>query len=238
MPQNNSPMLSIQSVGFFYYVRKGYLRRKKVEAIKDISFELHRGEALGVVGVNGAGKSTLLKLMAGIYAPDRGLIETFGHTVSLLSLQAGFTPYLSGRDNVLLSGLTLGLKKIDILERMDEIEAFADIGEYFHLPVSSYSSGMKARLGFSIGFEIDPDVLLIDEVFGVGDEAFRDKSSKKMRAKVRSNKSVVMVAHNDMLIRNLCDRAILLDGGKVVRAGECDDVMDYYRDNYLKKIRT
>lgn len=228
-------MLAMREVAFYYKVRRSLLRRDKIWALNGVSLELKSGEALGIVGRNGSGKSTLLRLLAGIFKPDRGTISTDGHSVSMLSLGAGFIPYLTGRENVILSGLTLGMKKGVILDRLGEIEEFAEIGEYFDRPTSSYSTGMRARLGFSIAFQLDPDILLIDEVFGVGDTGFQDKSSRMMRKKIRAQKSVIMVAHNALIVRRLCDRAIILNNGEVEAVGEVNEVMDLYASKFSSR---
>lgn len=180
MTNNNStPVINLENVGYYFQKRKGFFSKEKFWALKQITFTLHKGESLGIIGRNGAGKSTLLKLLSGIISPDRGILHNFGFTASLLSLQAGFLPYLTGRENTLLNGMILGINKRTILNQMDQIHAFSGLNTFFDQPIKSYSSGMKARLGFSIAFQLDPDIFLLDEVLGVGDETFREKSSKK-----------------------------------------------------------
>lgn len=199
-------------------------------AIKDLSMELWRGETLGVVGRNGAGKSTLLRLLAGITRPDVGEYVNHGYQATLLSLQVGFVPHLSGRENVMLSGLLLGLQRKEIEERMADIVAFAELEDFINQPIQTYSSGMRARLGFSTAFYVDPDILLIDEVLGVGDAAFVKKSKKVMREKISSDTTVVLVSHSASAIRSVCDRAVWIDGGRVQLDGDTEEVLAAYDD--------
>jgi lipopolysaccharide transport system ATP-binding protein len=160
-----------------------------------------------------------------------------GGRASLLSLQVGFIPYLSGRDNVVLSGILLGLTRRQVLARMDDIIGFAELGDFIDEPMRSYSSGMKARLGFAVAFQADPDVLLIDEVLGVGDAAFRAKSAAVMREKINSDKTVVMVTHSEETVLELCDRVVWIDHGVTRRVGPTREVMDEYRDSMPAPVR-
>jgi lipopolysaccharide transport system ATP-binding protein len=197
-------------------------------AIEDLSLQLRQGETLGVIGKNGAGKSTLLRLLAGITRPDRGRYVNYGYQATLLSLQVGFVSHLSGRENVMLSGLLLGLDRREIAARMDDIVEFAELEEFIDEPIQTYSSGMRARLGFSTAFHVDPDILLIDEVLGVGDATFVEKSKAVMREKIQSDKTVVIVSHSVSSIRDLCDRVVWIHGGRVRLEGEPKDVLDAY----------
>ena len=197
-------------------------------ALNDISFSLYRGETLGVIGRNGAGKSTLLRLLAGINKPDKGTIKNNNCKISLLTLQAGFIPQLTGRENAILSGMLLGISKKVIKSRMHEIMDFSELGEFIDQPISSYSTGMRARLGFSVAIQIDPDVLLIDEVLGVGDAVFRKKSSDVIRQRIRSNKTVVLVSHDQQTISKLCDRAVWIDKGYSKAEGDTKAVLKAY----------
>lgn len=228
--------IELSDVGYCYYKRKGYFSKEAFWALKNVNFRLKVGESLGVIGRNGAGKSTLLRLLAGITSPDKGKIINNGFSTSLLSLQAGFVSYLSGRENVMLSGLILGLKKKTILNKIDEIQAFSGLNNFFDQPISAYSSGMKARLGFSIAFQLDPDVLLIDEVLGVGDANFKKKSSEIMKEKILSNKTVVLVSHNSKTIVDLCDRAVWIEGGESIIEGPTDEVM-YKYERAMKDVK-
>jgi lipopolysaccharide transport system ATP-binding protein len=231
---NKSKVIEAKNIGQYFLRKEGKFSTAKFWALKDVSFTLFKGECLGVIGRNGAGKSTLLGLLAGIVNPDRGILVNHGYSTSLLSLQAGFVPYLTGRENTMLSGLTLGLKKSFIREKMDAIYKFSGLGDFFDLPINSYSRGMQARLGFSIAFQLDPDVLLIDEVLGVGDEVFRNKSEEKMKEKIRSDKTVVIVSHSALTIKELCNRAVWIEDGVNKMEGGSDEVLNEYQ-NFLKK---
>lgn len=224
----NTAIIDLNDVGYYYQKRKGQFSKEKFWALKKVSFSLYKGESLGIIGRNGAGKSTLLQLLAGITRPDRGTLVNHGYSVSLLTLQAGFSPHLTGRENTVLNGLILGFKKHQILALMDEIHAFSGLDTFFDQPINSYSSGMRARLGFSIAFQLDPDILLIDEVLGVGDEAFRQKSGQKMKEKIQSNKTTVLVSHSPPTIRELCDRAVWIEDGVTRAEGSPDTVLKAY----------
>ena len=223
-------LLSLDSVGLCYGLRHGLLRRRRREvwALDGITFHVDAGETVGVIGRNGAGKSTLLKVLAGIILPDRGALVNRAQTTTLLSLQVGFVPYLSGRENVILSGLLLGLEIDEIRRRMDDIVAFAELGDFIDETLDTYSSGMRARLGFASAFHMDPELLLIDEVLGVGDAAFVRKSSAAMKERLRSDRTVVLVSHSAASIRALCDRAVWIDRGKVVADGRPPEVLNEY----------
>jgi lipopolysaccharide transport system ATP-binding protein len=234
MMQNEEIVIELQHVAFHFIKRKGYFSKQKYWAVKDVSFTLKKGECLGVIGRNGAGKTTLLQMLAGIILPDEGVFLNYGYSTSLLSLQAGFIPYLTGRENTMLNGLYLGLRKSEIKAKTDEIYEFSELEDFFDQPISSYSAGMRARLGFSIAFQLDPDVLLIDEVLGVGDESFREKSSNKMMEKIKSNKTVVIVSHSPSTIRDLCNRAVWIEKGISRAEGDPDQVLNAYID-FAKK---
>ncbi len=217
-PQDHPPLLSLAGVGLAY--RQGGLRlghRKLFWVLKDISFELYAGETLGVIGRNASGKSTLLRLLAGILKPDRGTLINPGHSVALLALQAGFVPYLSGRQNAILNGILLGLRRAEVEARMDAIIDFSELGDFIDEPLSTYSSGMRARLGFAVAYQVEPDILLIDETLGVGDEEFKAKSTRAMHERIRSDKTIVLVSHVPSTIHELCDRAVWIEAG-VTRA--------------------
>lgn len=226
------PVIELKNVGVCYSRRSGFMRQSKFWALHDVTFDLRHGETLGVIGHNGAGKSTLLRLLAGILSPDHGRIVTRATRVSLQSLQVGFVPYLSGRDNAILSGIMLGLRRNKVIEKMDEIRDFAELGDFFDEPVRSYSSGMRARLGFAVAFQADPDVILIDEVLGVGDAAFREKSAAAMRNKIVSDKTVVVVTHSVETVRELCDRVIWIDHGITRIVGDTEDVLAEFQRPY------
>jgi lipopolysaccharide transport system ATP-binding protein len=203
------------------------MKRKLIWALKDISFDVYEGESLGIIGKNGAGKSTILQILSGIIKPDKGSITTIKKNfhVSLLSLQTGFVGPLTGRENILLSGLFYGihpcLLKEDLIDRVIE---FSGIGSQIDQPVNTYSTGMRARLGFAVAIHAEPDVILIDEVLGVGDIEFKEKSSSAMREKISSDKTVVIVSHNQNTLQELCDRIILIEDGFSKMEGTPEEV--------------
>lgn len=217
------------------YKGPGIRRKGGIWPLKEVSFDVLRGETLGIIGKNGAGKSTLLKLLAGIILPDAGSIQYRCGRVSLLSLQVGFNPASTGRENVLLSGLLQGMSRKQLLAVMDEIVAFAELEEFIDMPVRTYSAGMKARLGFALAMQIKPDVLLIDEVLGVGDEQFKQKSSEAMKELIRSERTVILVSHQVNTIMELCDRAVLLHKGKTLIQGTPKHVLDEYKRRAVGK---
>lgn len=225
-----TPVISLRGVGLSYLLWNSWRRRKRHWALRDISFDLYRGDSLGVIGQNGSGKSTLLRLLAGVIDPDEGTLHNAGVRASLLSLKLGFIGYLSGRENAILSAMFMGMKKRDILARMDQIIAYSELGEFFDVPVNAYSAGMKARLAFAVAFQIDPDVLLIDEVAGVGDARFKARSFETMKSRITSDHStVVFVSHNPAQVRNLCNRAIWLEKGCMMMAGTTSEVLKEYK---------
>ena len=227
---HHSTVLGIESAGVCYRRRSGLLGHRVTEfwALRDVSLELRAGETLGVVGRNGAGKSTLLRLLAGVIRPDCGRMMNYGYRAGLLSLQIGFVNYLTGRENAMLSGLLLGMKAEEIKRKMNSITEFAELDEFMDEPIETYSSGMRARLGFSTAFHADPDILLVDEVLGVGDAEFRAKSKAAMRELIASDKSVVLVSHSAGLIRDLADRAVWIEKGRTAAEGDTEEVLHAY----------
>jgi lipopolysaccharide transport system ATP-binding protein len=222
-------IIELKNVGVRYRRKAGFMRSNAFWALHDVSFDLRHGETLGVIGRNGAGKSTLLRLLAGILAPDTGSILHKTDKVSLLALQAGFIPALTGRENAVLSGILLGMQRAEVEARMDEMVRFAELEQFIDEPVRTYSSGMRARLGFTVAFQADPDVLLIDEVLGIGDASFKEKSSAAMREKIASDKTVVIVTHHPETILDLCDRVAWVNQGVTVEVGEPHQVVDNYQ---------
>jgi lipopolysaccharide transport system ATP-binding protein len=228
-------LLTLDKVAVSFRFRSGLFRTGTYPALKEISFSVKEGESLGIIGRNGAGKTTLLRLLAGVFKPDSGsLIRHRRIKVSLLSLQLGFDRQLTGRDNAILSGLLLGFSRRSILSHLDEIISFSELGDFIDLPVKTYSSGMSARLGFSVALKMSPDILLIDEVLGVGDNNFRDKSATAMREKIKSNQTVILVSHSSSEIKNLCDRAVWIEKGITKMVGDSASVVD----TYLRFMRT
>jgi len=221
--------LRLSAVGVSYKVKTGLLKSSLHWALNDISFAVHQGEILGVIGGNGAGKSTLLRLLSGIVAPDRGVFEDFGNMISLLALNVGFIPHLSGRKNAVLSGMMLGMSRSEVVEKLPEILDFSELGASIDQPAWTYSTGMRLRLGFAVAFQADPDVILIDEALGVGDKVFREKSSTAMRDKILSNKTIVVVSHNMKTIKELCDRVVWVEGGSIRMIGKTTGVVREYQ---------
>jgi lipopolysaccharide transport system ATP-binding protein len=201
-----------------------------VEALSDISLSIPRGMTLGIIGQNGSGKSTLVRIIAGIYTPTTGAVVTHGRVSALIELGAGFHPEFSGRENIYVNGIILGLSKREIRRRFDEIVDFAGLREFIDSPVRTYSSGMYMRLGFSVAVHVDPDILLVDEVLAVGDEAFVRKCLDKMEDFRRQGKTLVLAGHDLALIERWCDAAILLDKGRMMAEGAPPDVVAAYRD--------
>jgi ABC-2 type transport system ATP-binding protein len=206
------------------------LRFHEFWALRDIDFQVRRGERLGVLGTNGAGKSTLLKIVSGVLKPTTGTVQVRGKVAPLLELGAGFAKEYTGRENIYLYGALLGYPKSLLDEKFDEIVDFSELGEFIDVPIKNYSSGMKSRLGFSIATVVEPDVLILDEVLSVGDKKFRRKSERKVMSMFDKGVTVVFVSHNLEQVVRLCDKAIILDGGHLVAKGNVDRVAKIYRN--------
>lgn len=200
-----------------------------IHAVNGISFDVQKGEIMGVIGKNGSGKSTLLKAIANIFQPDRGVIDTKGGRVSLMSIGVGFNNDITGRENIMSSGMLLGFSPKYVKEKMDEIIAFAELGEFIDLPVRTYSSGMYSKLSFAITAVIDTDILLVDEVLSVGDAAFKKKSYNKMKELILdSERTVIIVSHSVPTLRELCDRVLWMHDGTIKMLGEPTDILKKY----------
>ena len=231
----NETLIELRNVGVAFNVGRS-IAGQRHWALEDVSLSLRRGERLGVIGRNGAGKSTLLRVIAGILAPDRGTVKRGPVSCQLLALALGFVPYLSGRDNAVLSGLMLGLRRREIVARLEAIREFSELGDFFDQPIASYSSGMNMRLAFSVAMQVEPDVLLIDEVLSVGDAEFQQKSGAALRARMGEGHTVVLVSHNEREIARLCDRVLWVEHGRSVLEGPRDDVFEaYHRDLHMAK---
>jgi ABC-2 type transport system ATP-binding protein len=204
-------------------------------ALRDVSFEVVQGESLAVIGPNGAGKSTLLQVLAGIITPSAGVIEVDGHVSSLLSLGAGFDSELSGRENIRLAGAFMGLPHPVVEERLGGIIEYADIGEFIDAPIKTYSSGMRARLGFAIATAVNPDILLLDEVLATGDAAFREKSKTRVLELVGEAKAIVLVTHDMAWVTEFCNKAMLLERGHVIAAGAPEEVVEIHREHSARQ---
>lgn len=226
--------LELQDVSFSYRTGKTFLSKKKKKVLDSISFQVNTGETLGIIGRNGAGKSTLLRLLSDIITPDEGIIIRNCKKVNLLSIELGFSEQLSGINNIILSGLFNGFSKKEISKKMDDIIEMSGIGDAVRNNLITYSSGMRARLGFSIAYHLEPEVLLIDEILGVGDIDFQLKSERLIKEKMNSNQTVVLVTHDPNLVRDVCDRVIWLEHGKIIKQGNTDEVMNAYLEYMLK----
>ena len=205
--------------------------KEKIRVLDDISFDVYKGDKLGILGFNGAGKSTLLKILAGIYEPTYGNITINGKVAPLLELSAGFDKNYTGKNNIYLNGAFLSMDKNFLDEKYDEIVEFSELGDFINYPVKNYSSGMRAKLGFSIATLINPDILIVDEILSVGDIKFRKKSSEKINELMAKGVTVLLVSHSISQMRKICDKCIWIDNGKVVMQGPSDEVCDAYVEN-------
>ena len=204
-------------------------QEKSFEAVKGVSFKLEKGEILGIVGKNGSGKSTMLRAIAGIFAPNGGTIDLHGNSISLLSIGVGFQKELSGRENILLSGMLLGFSEAEIKENMERIIEFSELGDFIDAPVRTYSSGMYYKLAFSITAILETDIILIDEVLSVGDARFKKKSYAKMKELISNkNRTVVIVSHDMKTVSRLCTKVLWVNDGLVMMMGPTEEVLPEY----------
>ena len=226
------PMQDVSIVKNMFHNR--LKRDKKIRALTDISFTVHKGEVLGVVGKNGSGKSTLLKALAGIFRPDGGRIDLCGNTISLMSIGVGFNDQISGRENIILSGMLLGFSESEMYEKMEDIIDFAEIGEFIDMPVRVYSSGMHSKLAFAITASLETDILLVDEVLSVGDEKFRKKSLSRMQRLIGDrDRTVLLVSHDMTTVKEICNRVLWLHDGQMKRIGDTEGVLEEYKEFML-----
>lgn len=198
------------------------------DALKGVSFTIRDGETVGIVGRNGSGKSTILKIIAGVYQPTSGVREVFGKVAALIELGAGFHADLTGRENIILNGLLLGLSRREVQQREKQITEFAELGDFIDSPVKQYSSGMYVRLAFAIATEVDPDILLMDEILAVGDAAFQQKCVARINDFRRRGKTIVLVSHSAASINMICSRALLIHEGKIAEDGPAAQVLIRY----------
>jgi ABC-2 type transport system ATP-binding protein len=217
-------------------VRESFVRRLRRQrgptefwALRDVNFRVHQGESLGVVGPNGAGKSTLLQVLAGILTPSEGDVMLDGHISSLLTLGVGFDEELSGTDNIRLAGAFMGMAHEVVEDRLPDVVAYAELGDFIDAPIKTYSSGMRARLGFAIATSVDPDILLLDEVLATGDAAFREKSKARVGELVQSAKAIVLVTHDMNWVVEYCNRAMLIEKGRIVLEGSPVEVVELHQ---------
>lgn len=207
---------------------KGELNYNEFWALKDVSFKVKKGDRVGILGLNGAGKSTLLKVVSGVLKPTEGRVKTKGKLVPMLELGAGFDPQYTGSENIYLYGAMLGYSKKFIDEKYNEIVEFSELGSFINSPVKNYSSGMKARLGFAIATVVEPDILILDEVLSVGDAKFKKKSEDKIKAMFDQGVTVLFVSHSLAQVQRICNKAILLEGGRIVAAGKVNRIAKIY----------
>ena len=217
-----------------YSIKQNFLRLKKnkveyFEALKHVDFSVEKGEILGLVGRNGSGKSTMLNAIAGIFAPNEGTIDLHGNSVSLLSIGVGFQRELTGRENIILSGMLLGFSQKQVMEKMNDIIDFSELKSFIDAPVRTYSSGMYSKLAFSITAILETDIMLIDEILSVGDTKFKKKSFNKMKELISAdNRTVIIVSHSSDTIIDLCDKVLWLNDGEMKMFGETREVMNKY----------
>ena len=229
--------LCIHYKGFkSYSIKQNLLRGKKnkaevFEAVKNVSFNVKKGEILGLIGKNGSGKSTMLRAIAGIFTPNSGSIDLHGNSVSLLAIGVGFQTELTGRENIMLSGMLLGFTEEQIKAKSQEIIEFSELGKFIDQPVRTYSSGMHSKLAFSITAILNTDIMLIDEVLSVGDARFKKKSYKKMKELITDeNRTVVIVSHETKTIRELCHKVLWINDGEMMRYGDTEEVLTAYEE--------
>ena len=215
---------------YFIKFMKKDLHYDEFWALKDISFELQPGDRLGILGLNGAGKSTLLKIVAGVYTPTEGTINKRGLIAPLIELGAGFDPQYTGAENIYLYGAVLGFSKKFISEKFDEIVEYSGLRKFIDVPLKNYSSGMKSRLGFAIATLVEPDILILDEVLSVGDAKFKKKSEQKIRDMFDKGVTVLFVSHNTAQVLRLCNKAILLEHGRIIASGDAKEVCAIYEE--------
>lgn len=221
---------------FFINMFKKREKKEKKEfwALKDVNFEVKKGEVIGFVGSNGAGKSTLLKIVAGVMKPTKGNIEKYGNICPMIELGAGFDMDLTARENIYLNGAILGYSKEFINEKFDEIVEFSELRDFLNVPVRNFSSGMVTRLAFSIATIVDPEILIVDEILSVGDIAFQQKSENKMRSMIKGGTTVLFVSHSLNQIKSLCDRVVWLENGTVKKIGNPKEICEEY-ETYMMK---
>ncbi|QHT59259.1 ABC transporter ATP-binding protein [Paenibacillus lycopersici] len=217
-----------------HFIIKKFKKEMKYEdfyALKNVSFSVNKGEMFGIVGMNGAGKSTMLKIIAGVQKPTQGTVERKGMIAPLIELGAGFNGELTGMENIMLNGLLLGYSKKFIKEKLDEIVEFAELGKFIHTPLKNYSSGMKARLGFSIATVVKPEILIVDEVLSVGDFKFKEKSEQKINAMTANGTTVLFVSHSLGQVESICDRVLWLEQGCVKEIGPSKEIISKFKNS-------
>lgn len=226
--------ISYKTLGDYSFrnlIKKKEIKNQYFQAVKNISFNVKKGEILGIIGKNGSGKSTMLRAIAGVFSADSGSVDIKGNKISLTSIGVGFIPELSGRENVILSGMLIGYDYKSIMEKMDSIIEFSELGEFVDKPVRTYSSGMYSKLAFSITASLETDIMLIDEVLSVGDERFAKKSFNRMKELINDkNRTVVIVSHSIPMLNELCDKVLWMHEGELKRYGSATEVLEEYQE--------
>ena len=244
IPQDDEYVIDVQNVTMDFFTRdekidnlkelvvrliKGKADKKTVRVLDDISFQVKKGESIGLIGHNGAGKSTLLKLVAEIIEPTKGKVSVKGRVAPLLNLGAGFDFESTGKENVYLNGAILGYSRKEMAKKYERIVEFSELKDHMHIPLKNYSSGMVARLGFAIAIDVEPDILLVDEILSVGDENFRKKCAAKVQELREKGVTFVIVSHNMAQVKQLCQKAIWIENSKVMAYGDVNEVCDKYQ---------
>ena len=244
LPRDKSLVIDVDNVTMDFYTRdekidnlkefiiklfKGKADRKTVRVLDGVSFQVEKGESIGLIGHNGAGKSTLLKLVAEIIKPTKGKVKVNGTVAPLLNLGAGFDFESTGKENIYLNGAILGYSRKEMAKKYERIVEFSELQDYMHIPLKNYSSGMVARLGFAIAIDVEPDILLVDEILSVGDESFRKKCAEKVQELRQKGVTFVIVSHSMQQIKQLCQKAIWIENSKVMAYGEVNEVCDKYQ---------
>ncbi len=229
--------LRADNVGVRYSMRRGLFAHRDKWALRNVSFTIEQGDSFAVIGRNGSGKSTLLRLLSGVFAPDEGqVINTLG-SAALLTINLGFVPHLSGRENAVMAGMLQGKRRRAVLKNIEAVKELSGLGAAFEDPLGSYSSGMVGRLGFAASFYNDPAVLLIDEAFSAGDDEFRSKAAALMGEKLKSNMTFVLVSHNAQVVKSLCRHGIWLEDGRVAAAGDTGTIIAAYQESQRRRAR-
>ena len=228
----NDKVMSLKE--FLVAVLKRRLTYEEFQVLDDISFEVKKGEVVGIIGKNGAGKSTLLKIIAGVMKPTSGKVTANGNIVPMLELGSGFDPELNGRENIFLNGAILGYSQEFLQEKYDEILEFSELGQFIDMPIRNYSSGMMMRLAFSIATVVQPEILIVDEILAVGDERFQNKSKARMMELMSGGTTVLFVSHSLKQIEEMCDRVIWLDNHKIKMIGETKEVCRAYEEYWMQ----
>ena len=223
--------LNSKGIGLLREIVTGRVKKKSTRlyrALEKISLDVKKGEVVGLMGANGSGKSTLLRVIAGIYAPDEGSVRVRGRVTLLAGIGTGFQLDLTGRENIMLTGSIYGYSKMEISKMEEEIIEFSGIREFIDQPIRTYSAGMRARLGFAIVSNLEPDILLLDEVMSVGDTDFRQKSRNKIEQLIKGDATVVIVSHSKSIIKSMCDRVFAIEDGKIITDGSIETALEYY----------